>query len=259
MTMQNSCGRVFASVILLAVLLVSCVDSPRRSHGAEEGPLSLIFRNVIVHGTRSRYAVVTPEGYASDHSWPAILFLHGSGECGNDGVKPTRVGLPPAALAEPDNWPFIIIIPQKPDQESQWIEHDAMVMAVLDDARREYSIDPTRLYLSGLSQGGAGTWAMAAAHLGLFAAIAPVCGYGDAPMLGPALRDTPVWAFHGEKDDVVPPEKTRSIIAAIKAAGGSPQATYFPEANHNSWEAAYSHPQLPTWMLRHSTLGRVHR
>lgn len=244
----------FAVVVglpIFAAMMCGCAAGHRTPSTNSEGP-ALVWRSADIERNPVRYAVLLPAGYSPARSWPAILFLHGKGECGSDAVSPTHVGLCPAALANPDRWPFVIIIPQKPTQESRWIDHEAMVLAILDDAKREHAIDSSRIYLSGLSQGGAGTWDLAASRPGRFAAIAPVCGYGDAGALAPALRATPVWAFHGEKDDIVPPERTRAIIAAIERAGGTPRATYFPDANHNSWDAAYATPELPRWLLGYS-------
>lgn len=243
---------VVVGLSIFAAMMCGCAAGHRASSTNSEGP-ALAWRSADTERGPVRYAVLLPAGYSHARTWPAILFLHGKGECGTDGVRPTHVGLVPAALANPDRWPFVIIIPQKPTQESAWIDHEAMVMAVLDDAGRELPIDAARIYLSGLSQGGAGTWDLAASHPELFAAIAPVCGYGDPASLAPALRAMPIWAFHGEKDDIVAPERTRAIIAAIERAGGTPSATYFPDANHNSWDAAYATPELPRWLLGHST------
>lgn len=241
---------VVVGLSIFAAMICGCAAGHRTTSTNSEGP-ALIWRSAAGKEL-TRYAVLLPTNYTPDKPWPAILFLHGKGECGTDGVKPTHVGLCPAALANPDRWPFVIIIPQKATQESAWIDHEAMVFSLLDDAKRELSIDSSRVYLSGLSQGGAGTWDLAAARPELFAAVAPVCGYGDAATLAPVLRDLPIWAFHGEKDDLVPPERTRTIIAAIEQAGGSLRVTYFPDANHNSWDAAYSTPELPLWLLGHS-------
>lgn len=248
---MNLQGIVLGLMAILgaSALLSACASSP--PPGAEVGP-TLIFRTIVDAGENTRYAVILPRGYSKNARWPAIMFLHGSGECGTEGVRPTHVGLPPAALAHPERWPFVIIIPQKPTREMRWIDRRTNVLAVLDDALNNHSIDRSRLYLSGLSQGGAGTWDIAAAHPEMFAAIVPVCGFADAVGVAPSLIETPVWAFHGEKDDIVPPARTREIVAEIERLGGSPRATFFPDANHNSWDPAYATPDLPAWLLDHA-------
>lgn len=207
--------------------------------------------------------------------WPAIVFLHGRGECGTDGVRSVAVGLPPAAIADPRRWPFIVIVPQKPGNDETWESHESYVRAAVEHACREHPIDRSRIYLTGLSQGGAGTWAIAARHPGLFAAIAPVCGFAhatvpreqgvgfgdDAQVAGIAAAlvraDMPIWAFHGERDDVVPPLQTRWLISAVEADRGGPsprvRTTYFETANHNAWDPAYrdTGAELAAWFLSH--------
>ena len=180
----------------------------------------------------------------------------GRGECGTEGVRQTAVGLGPAVLIQPDKWPFVILMPQKPDPARQWAEYEPMVLDLLRATATEFNTDPQRTYLTGLSQGGAGTWAIGSNHPQLFAALAPVCGYGDAPALAPGLVGKPIWTFHGEKDDVVPPERTRVIVSAVQAAAGPDRAgllkaTYLPDANHNSWDAAYRQFDLGAWLLSH--------
>lgn len=246
------------AIPLLAALLLlpGCADKPAaRETMTHPAPVQsqpaahLVFRTIDAQGAQRRYAEYVPRTYDAAVPSPLVIFLNGSGECGADGIRQCAVGLLPAILASPHRWPCIVLFPQKPESASKWSDYDAMVMAMLAEARSRYNIDPARITLTGLSQGGAGTWALGAAHPGTFAALAPICGFGEPAALAPALKATPVWAFHGEKDNVVLPEKTRAIIAAIEAAGGHPRATYFPEANHNSWDAAYQDPRLAEWLL----------
>ena len=213
----------------------------------------LLFRSITNGGEERKYAVYVPRNYDRNTNWPLIVFLNGRGECGTDGQKQLAVGLIPAVMLEPARWPAIILTIQKPDASKQWIEYDDYVMAAIAETRTQLAIDPARIYLTGLSQGGAGTWAIGAQHADFFAAIAPVCGYGDpTPALGTALKAMPIWAFHGGKDDVVAPQKTEALVNAVKAAGGSPKHTVFPDANHNSWDAAYRSPDLAAWLLTQS-------
>jgi predicted peptidase len=161
------------------------------------------------------------------------------------------VGLPIAVMRDCDRWPFLIVMPQKPDSEKAWEHYDGAVMAMLEAARKQHRGDPARTYLTGLSQGGHGTWTIAAAHPDAFAAIAPICGYGDAAAIAPKVKDIPTWCFHGEDDSVVPVKKSRDIIDAIEHAGGSPRFTTYPGVGHNSWDRAYGDPELSKWLLSH--------
>ncbi|MCC6320371.1 MAG: prolyl oligopeptidase family serine peptidase [Phycisphaerales bacterium] len=240
---------------------------PDKSSAARER--GILLRTVAAERRDNRYAVYVPPNLDLGAPAPAIVFLHGAGECGADGLRQLTVGLLPAALGNDAVWgQFIIILPQKPRVEDSWSRHEELVLACLDATTRECGIDPARVYLTGLSQGGAGTWAIAADHPELFAAIAPVCGFVGNPRKPPSEDDAaarsriaaslaaakmPVWAFHGEKDDVVRPEQMRELIGALTTAGwtGDVRATYYAEANHNSWDKAYRDdgPALAKWFL----------
>lgn len=228
-------------------------------------------RTVTVNGVTHKYAVWLPQGF--DSAWrqsktaeplPTIVFLHGRGECGTDGRRQTTVGLGPALAKNPARWGFVVVMPQKPQTDSAWMAHEAMVLAVIADAQKEFNTDPTRTYLTGLSQGGAGTWALGSKHAHMFAAIAPVCGYGSTEAAA-GLANMPVWAFHGGRDRVVPVERSQALVEATiaakkRAAGATPSGgdsgraevtlTVYPEADHNSWDKAYAE-DLPAWLLRH--------
>lgn len=248
--------RIALSVIVCGwtVLLTGCSAA---HSGAREASMStgILFRQVAVNGVERRYAVYVPRDYDASRAWPTIIFLNGSGECGEDGQKQALVGLGSAALGDAKAWPFLIVFPQKPDAKSTWVDHDALIFAALRDVESHFRVDRARLYLTGLSQGGFGTWNIAAKHPGTFAAIAPVCGWADVSIAG-ALKKTPTWAFHGAKDDVVRFESSRDIVAAIEAAGGEAKFTLFPEANHNSWDPAYRGDQnLGAWFLQHRLFG----
>jgi predicted peptidase len=170
------------------------------------------------------------------------------GECGTDGQRHLDVGLGPAIRAEPDRWPFVVVFPQKPDRQSQWAEHEPMVMAMLAATEKEYSIDPSRRFLTGLSQGGAGTWALGSKHADLWAALAPICGYGDPAAIAPKLTSMPILAFHGLDDPTVPPQQSKDLVAAVVAAGGSAELTEYPGVGHNSWDKAYRESPLAEWL-----------
>lgn len=192
-----------------------------------------------------RYWLYLPEGYAADTSqrWPLLIFLHGAGERGDDLAK-VKVHGPPK-LAEQRSFPFIIASPQCPLGERR---NTYLLNKMLDDLLRTHRIDADRVYLTGLSMGGNGTWMWAIENPDRFAAIAPICGWG-APERAQSIRFMPTWVFHGGKDVVVPPRGSEDMIAAMKALGGQPQYTMYPEAGHDSWTESYNNEQLYTWLL----------
>jgi predicted peptidase len=197
-----------------------------------------------------------------------ILFLHGSGERGADGEKPTLVGIGPRIRSDIDGFPAIVVFPQAPEN-GEWSQVTPMVLAQLEAATREFGGDRRRTYLTGLSMGGFGVWDLALKQPGRFAALAPVCGGLIIPRrpsmnvtgldgltdpyaaVAARVKDIPIWQFHGARDDLVPPDYSRRMDAALKAAGArDARYTEFPEANHNSWDPAYSQtPEFWTWLF----------
>ena len=206
---------------------------------------------INVNGEDIRYAVYVPWVYDDQKAIPMIVFLNGMGECGTDGLKQLGVGLGTAVILDAERWPFIILFPQKQKHDIEWEDQEDMVMAVLDSAKQEYNIDESRIYLTGISQGGHGTWAIAARHADIFAAIAPVCGWGDEEM-AQALVEMPTWIFHGEDDSVIPLSESIDMHEFMKSAGGSPELTTYPGVDHNSWDNAYRNENLADWFLKHS-------
>ncbi len=207
------------------------------------------------------YVLYVPRAYDPSKAWPLILFLHGSGESGTDGSRQLTQGLPREVMSNPDRWPFVVVMPQKPSEDSEWERYEVDVMAILARTRHELSVDVTRLILTGLSQGGHGAWVLGSRHPELWAAVVPVCGYGPARFgaagaftgsardLAAALGRIPVWAFHGDADDVVPVAETRAIAAALEQAGSHSRVTIYAGVGHASWERAYAEPELPRWLL----------
>lgn len=208
-----------------------------------------LFRSHWHDGRAFPYVLYVPKDFEKMGPLPVVLFLHGSGESGTDGIKSMVVGLGQAIQREPGRWPVIAIFPQKPENRTLWPEYETPVMEMLQIVLGEFNTDRSRVYLTGLSQGGHGTFAFGAKHADVFAALAPVCGFGEPGDVAAGIKDLPIWAFHGLKDNVVPAAKTQAIIDAVKAAGGSPKLTLYPDANHNSWDAAYGDPELAKWML----------
>jgi predicted peptidase len=204
------------------------------------------FKKKIVRTVGLDYLVYLPKEYGKDRNmkWPLLLFLHGAGERGSD-VNKVKVHGPPKLVAAGQDLPFIVVSPQCP--EGQWWDEVAL-NALLDQAMKDYRVDADRVYLTGLSMGGFGTWALGSAHPERFAALAPICGGGE-PRAARRLRNVPVWAFHGAKDSTVPLQSGQEMVDALKAAGGNVKFTVYPEADHDSWTETYNNPELYKWLL----------
>lgn len=202
-----------------------------------------------------KYILFIPNDYKGDKEYPLILFLHGAGESGTDGKKQATAGLGNAIkerLKQKKDFPFIAIFPQaeKAAKGSWYAEspNTQRALKILDLVQKEYKVDPKRIYLTGLSMGGYGTWNIAPAMPNKFAAIAPVCGAGN-PADAPKFKDIPCWAFHGDKDTAVKVEGSRDMVKALKEAGGNPKYTEYPGVGHNSWDKAYGTDELYDWLL----------
>jgi predicted esterase/predicted kinase len=219
------------------------------------GDMSRFHEHVSAVDPAIRYRVYVPSGEPAPDGWPVILFLHGKGESGRDNTAQTAVGLGPALARHPDRWPFLVVMPQKPDPEAQWERHTRALRALIDEASAVYGVDRSRRYLTGISQGGHGTWELAAERPSDWAAIAPICGYGPAERYASALTQMPVWCFHGEADPIVPHASSAAIVRAITDAGGSVRFTTYPGVGHDAWEPAYGDPALPAWLLEHTLRG----
>lgn len=194
------------------------------------------------------YLLYLPEDYNKDpeKKWPLMLFLHGAGERGDD-VNKVKLHGPPKLLEQKQNLPFIVVSPQCP--ANSWWDPFALSF-LLDEIQAKYRVDNERVYLTGLSMGGFGTWELATRQPWRFAAIAPICGGGN-PVLAGALKDVPTWAFHGDADPVVPVRFTDEMVEALKKVGGEVKYTRYPGVNHDSWTATYDNPELYKWFLEH--------
>ncbi|MCH5375960.1 MAG: prolyl oligopeptidase family serine peptidase [Planctomycetes bacterium] len=191
------------------------------------------------------YLLYLPDGYDDHESWPLILFLHGSGERGDDLNQVKKHG-PPKILESRKDFPFIVVSPQCPAGR-RWEPFD--LTALLDDVVSRYKVDEDRIYVTGLSMGGFGTWALAARTPDRFAAIVPICGGGE-PGWARRLSKIPVWVFHGAKDTAVPIERSEEMVKALQAAEGNVQFTIYPEAGHDCWTETYDNPKLYEWLLQ---------
>lgn len=195
------------------------------------------------------YLLYLPPEYEQKDSWPLMVFLHGAGERGSD-LSRLKVHGPPKLIEQGQDLPFIIVSPQCP-ADQWWPGLEREVIAMIDEMMEQYRIDPRRIYLTGLSMGGYGTWAIGCAYPQRFAAMVPICG-GGRPFLAPALKNVPVWAFHGARDPVVPLRESEQMVEAVNRAGGSAKLTVYPEATHDSWTETYENPRLYDWLLSHS-------
>lgn len=214
-------------------------------------------------GKKLLYRLFKPAGAGGKEKLPLVLFLHGAGERGDDNQSQLKNGVK-AFLDNQPRYPSFVVAPQCP-QKAQWVdapwgalkhtlpaqpsEPMALVIDLLPSLEKEFpSIDPHRLYVTGLSMGGFGTWDMISRMPRKFAAAVPVCGGADEGKAG-LLAKIPVWVFHGGSDDVVKTVRSRNIVAALKAAGGSPKYTEYPGVGHACWDQAYGDPGLFPWLF----------
>ena len=211
------------------------------------------FRQSRPHSRGLHYLLFLPAAYAvHPQRWPLMLFLHGAGERGDDLQLVKRHGVAKIVEEQPA-FPLLVVSPQCPPTEA-WAPEP--LLALLDDIEQHYDVDPERLYVTGLSMGGFGTWAVAIAAPDRFAAIAPICGGGDPSRVG-VLRHLPVWAFHGARDPIVPLQRTVEIVEALRQCGGNVRFTVYPEAGHDAWTATYANPELYAWFLAHTRPQRA--
>ena len=250
---------------LLALLMMGgCASTPPTAGGHFEA------RAVKVDGQTAYYQVFIPAAAArASAPLPVVLFLHGSGERGADGVRQTGSGLGPYLRAHPD-FPALAVFPQVPGHEEWSGRNNRVAVAALDATLAEFGADPARQYLTGMSMGGYGSWNIALDDPQRFAAIVPVCGAVLAPravrptlfveqvaneaepyaVIAQRLRHTPIWIFHGALDDVVPPDDDRRLHAAFQATGARDvRYTEYPEGNHNAWDATYADPAMWAWLF----------
>jgi predicted peptidase len=243
------------------------------AHSKETGFLD---RTLSLHGISYKYQVFVPENWSPKQKWPIILFLHGAGERGDDGLLQTVAGLPHAIRIDRSRFPTVVVMPQCL-RESWWPapQMEEVALAALNAATVEFKGDPKRTYLTGLSMGGYGSWDIASRYPGKFAAVVVVCGgisppdrlvklhpelaktgYPDDPKsyteVANKIGKTPVWIFHGADDPTVPPDCSRKMNKALKAAGGNVRYTEYAGVGHNSWDKAYAEPDLMSWLLSKS-------
>lgn len=279
--MHGAWGR---SGLVAAALLAAACDSARITFAGREGDVQTERKTVNltdVYEERSvtvpeatgtatfRYRLLKPPGLGeADRRWPLVLFLHGAGERGDDNAM--HLKFLPKWLAAPEmreRYPCFVLVPQC-RKERQWVDvpwadrHSApqaprattdlaAAVAALDDVLTKEPVDPARVYLTGLSMGGYGTWDLGARMPDRFAALLPICGGGDE-QTATRLATLPIWCFHGDADAAVPVERSRAMIAALRAAGGKPKYSELPGVGHDSWTPAYRDPTVLDWLFEQS-------
>jgi predicted peptidase len=252
-----------------------CLLAPLPVH-AKKHETGFIDRTTTIQGVQYKYQVFIPEDWTPRRKWPVILFLHGSGERGDDGLLETDVGIGTAIRTDRATFEAIVVMPQCV-KNLWWMlpPMDELAMASLAEATKEFHGDPRRSYLTGLSMGGYGAWNLAQQHPGTFAALVVICGGirpteatrkaipalvkvtpPDAPesYLDAARRvgRTPVWIFHGADDKVIPVTESQRMRDAMKQIGGEVHYTEFPGVGHSSWNKAYDEPKLFPWLFSKS-------
>lgn len=204
-------------------------------------------QEVTTHVTLN-YLLHLPPSINNGAMHPLIVYLHGSGKRGSDPNLIKTNGLPKILEDQPD-FPFVVLSPQCPTNR-HWVFLAVEFYALLNDILNRYPVDSLRVYLTGLSMGGTGTWHFAAHAQGYFAAIAPLCADGYR-RLAERLTHTPIWAFHGELDDVVPVERTKTLVETVNQLGGEARLTTYPDLKHEIDAVTYANPDLYTWFLQY--------
>ena len=251
-TMRQSCRRQFIRIFSI-VTFVAC-SSLVQGAQVQRGFVDQVYQD---ESGEHKYVVFVPHDYTPEKQWPVILFLHGSGERGADGKRQARVGLGKAIRAREKSFPCIVVFPQVEDfdgpiRKAWWATspNGKRALEILDEVEKRYRTDKDRVYLTGFSMGGFGTWNLAFSDSERWAAIAPICGGGD-PTWAAKMVGLPIWAFHGLADRVVPVNESYQMVQSLRADGGNPMFTTFPGVGHNSWDSAYAIDSLYTWLLRH--------
>ena len=215
-----------------------------------------------------RYLLFTPKDYKSaGKKWPLMLFLHGLGECSNDDLSRVKVHGPPHFVDSRPDFPFVLVTPQLPPPPGykegvSYTPEQVVALAaeawkpeeliqLVDHVTAKMNIDRDRVYVTGLSMGGFGTWRLLAAYPDRFAAAVPICGGGEPEKMAAALSRVPIWAFHGAKDDVVPLSYSQKMVDAVKRAGGDVKLTVYPDGQHDSWKPTYDNQEVYDWLLAH--------
>ena len=243
---------------LTLVLMVVCGALPAAAADKIDGFLGRTYKK---SGQTMPYRLFIPPSYNSKNKYPLILWLHGAGSLGKDNkMQISEWSIPGTHIwTKPENqakYPTFVVAPQCPPEEDCWDAPDAnalgkellIVLDILNSLQKEFSIDPQRLYVAGQSMGGFGTWSLITKRPEIFAAALPLCGGGN-PNLASRAAKIPIWAFHGDKDEEVPVNETRSMITALQIAGGNPKYTEYPGLGHEIWDRVFKEPEIVDWLF----------
>lgn len=246
-------NRSALAVGLAIILTFVAALSPVRA--ADDGRRGFVEKTFKDDTGEHRYVVFVPPSYSPSRPLPAILFLHGAGERGNDGRVHLNIGLGALVKARETNFPAIVVFPQCENARGRVLQGwragtpDAdRALLILEQVEKDYRIDSKRRILTGWSMGGFGAWSIAAADPSRWSALVPVAG-GGQPEWAEKLKELPIWALHGVDDHAVVVERSREMIEALKAAGATPQFTEIEGGDHDSWKVAYADDRLIAWML----------
>jgi predicted peptidase len=271
---MNKHAMIWIKKLTLCAFLLMLALSAGAASRIETGFLN---REVKLENVSYRYQVYIPTNYTQGKLYPVVLFLHGVGEWGEDGLLQTQVGLGPVIRQAHERFPFIVVFPQARHYQLWMGEMATLALKTLDQTVEEFNGDPQRLYVTGISMGGYGTWYVAAIAPDKFAAIVPICGFVDIRRLDiPAefksfilendpfakspdpyvaiasqISKVPTWIFHGGSDPVVSPDESRKMFQALKALGANVKYTEYEGVGHDSWDRAYAEPDLVPWLLSH--------
>ena len=245
-----------APALVVALLLASA--TPAAGQDEVDGFAARVLKGA--NGAALPYRLFVPDPEARARPLPLIVYLHGSGGAGRDNLKQISGGNTNGThvwtTAELQRrHPTFVVAPQLPEEE-QWAApgldqlapYASLMVELVASLAKEFRIDADRIYLTGQSRGGRGTWDIASKRPELFAAAVPLCGDGNASRVI-AARDLPIWAFHGARDEIIPVTGSRELVAALRAAGSSVRYTEYPDAGHNVWTVAYVEPQLADWLF----------
>lgn len=263
------------------IVLAAVLASPAFA-AAQNVETGFLDRTLEDRGTVRRYQVFVPRSYDPGVQWPVVLFLHGGGAEGTDGIQPTSGGIGDAIRLTPERFPAIVVFPQV-KEDHQWTGAEAdFALRTLEEAEREFSTDPDRVYLTGQSRGGRGAYYIGYRHASRFAAMLVACGRvgpadsrrtdgslwlenslvvpeadGDTfVVLADRLERVPLWVFHGDEDAVIPVEDSRRLIAELQSRGAPARYTELPGVGHNAWDAAYQSTEAIEWLFNHRRSDR---
>jgi pimeloyl-ACP methyl ester carboxylesterase len=226
--------------VMIQPLPIATADKPA-------GP-GFHLRTVKTDQGERKYTVYVPEGYDGTRVFPVILFLHGSGERGEDGIVPAQAGIGPAIVNRPHGVPALVVFPQARQSWNAGSADSDAALKALDDVMTSFATDPHRVILTGLSMGGSGAWQMAAAHPERFAAVVPICGRAK-PEDAAKIKGLPVWSFCGDADRDQTVLSMRAMVEALQHQGASPRITEYRGVGHLSWDRVYNDPEVIDWML----------